>query len=197
MLKRVSTRNLLIFSAMLAGMAILAVLFLLHTWSQDQFALKIQAQNAINYRSFQIALESEFQKNRRRAQLLGEEPAISTELAGIYYGTLLGRNTSNETLRKHLLPYWHKMAAQEVQPELSIHLPGELEAIIELRGGWSHSKHEPTDPTILNQAFETEMLTKGLEKSPSGVTISIVEPLYAHRANAGEKPLIGFLRITS
>jgi len=197
MLKRVSTRNLLILSAMLAGLAIVAVLYLLHTWEQDQFALKIQTRNEINFKSFQIALESEFQKNRTRAQLLGEEPAISSELAGIYFDKLLGNNSSNDTLRKHLLPYWHKMASQEVQPELSIHLPGDLEAIIELRGGWNHSKHEQTDPTILKRAFETEMLTKGLEQSESGVTISIVEPLYALRANTEERPLIGFLRIAS
>ena len=182
---------------MLAGLAIVAVLYLLHTWEQDQFALKIQTRNEINFKSFQIALESECQKNRTRAQLLGEEPAISSELAGIYFDKLLGNNSSNDTLRKHLLPYWHKMASQEVQPELSIHLPGDLEAIIELRGGWNHSKHEQTDPTILKRAFETEMLTKGLEQSESGVTISIVEPLYALRANTEERPLIGFLRIAS
>lgn len=126
MLKRVSTRNLLIFSALLAGLTILALLFLLHTWEQEQFALKIKTQNELNYKSFQIALESEFQKNQTRAQLLGEEPAINSELAGIYYETLRGLNTSIESLRKQLLPYWHKMAANEVRPALSIHLPGGL-----------------------------------------------------------------------
>ena len=62
MLKRVSTHNLLIFSALLAGLTILALLLLLHTWEQEQFALKIKTQNELNYKSFQIALESEFQK---------------------------------------------------------------------------------------------------------------------------------------
>jgi hypothetical protein len=41
------------------------------------------------------------------------------------------------------------------------------------------------------------MLTKGLEKTESGLTISIVEPLYGQNPASGERQLIGFLRIAS
>ena len=69
----------------MAGLTILALLFLLHTWEQEQFALKIKTQNELNYKFFQIALESEFQKNHTLAQLLGAEPAINSKLAGRNY----------------------------------------------------------------------------------------------------------------
>lgn len=197
MLQRVSTRNLLISAALLVGMGIVALLFLLHSWEKDQFALKVQTQNELNHKSFQIALASEFQKNQTRAQLLGEEPSIRAELAHLYLTHQQGRISSKETLRKHLLPYWQKMAAREVQPELSLHFPGELDPIIELRGGWSHSKYESSDPSILKLAFETEMQSKGLENTDSGVTISTVEPIYTHSSPTGGKLLIGFLRIAS
>ncbi|MCZ6674874.1 MAG: response regulator [Verrucomicrobia bacterium] len=197
MLKRVSTRNLLIIAALLTGTSIAGLLFLLHSWESDQFALKVEAQNELNHRSFQIALESEFQKNQTRAQLLGEEAAIRIELAKIFQASSQANMPSTDELRGRILPYWKKMAARAIQPELSIHLPGELEPLIELRGGWSHSKHESADPVVLKNAFETEMLSKGLEQTESGVTISTVEPIYANNPLSGQRQLIGFLRIAS
>lgn len=197
MLKRVSTRNLLIMSAFLTGIVIVSLLYLLHSWEQEQFALKIKTQNELNYQSFQIALDSEFQKNQTRAQILGKEPSVAAELAKIYVESLSGQSPSIEPLRKQLLPYWQKMAANEIQPELSIHFPGQVDPLIELREGWSHSKTEAPDPAILNQAFETEMLGKGLEHTVSGITISIVEPLYAQHPENNQTFLVGFLRIAS
>ncbi|MCB1123391.1 MAG: hypothetical protein KJT03_17700, partial [Verrucomicrobiae bacterium] len=100
MLKRVSTRNLLIFSALLAGLSIISLLLLLYKWEQNQFALKIQTQGELNFKAFQIALDSEFQKNQTRAQLLGEEPAIGAELVQIFNSRLDGKQPSVENLRK-------------------------------------------------------------------------------------------------
>lgn len=197
MLKRVSTRNLLIMSALLAGAGIVSLLYLLHSWEQDQFALKIKAQNDLNYQSLQIALNSEFQKNQTRAQILGKEPAVTAELARLHVQLSEGESPSIDTLRKRLLPYWQKMAANEVQPELSIHLPNQIEPLLELRGGWSHSKSEALDTTIIRKAFETEMLSRGLEHTTSGITISIVEPLIAQHPDTNQNFLVGFLRIAS
>ena len=184
-------------SAFLAGIAIISLLYLLHSWEQDQFALKIKTQNDLNHQSFQIALNSEFQKNQTRAQILGKEPTVAAELARIYVAKLEGQIPEKEPLRKYLLPYWQKMAANEIQPELSIHLPHQIEPLLELRGGWSHSKTETPDPAILTQAFETEMLARGLEHTVSGITISIVEPLYAQHPENNQTLLVGFLRIAS
>ena len=197
MLTRVSTRNLLISAALLTGAAIVALLYLLHSWEKHQFALQIQTQNTLNEHSFRIALDSEFQKNQTRAQLLGEESAIRAELENIYWTRLKKNPASEAKLRKLVLPYWKKMSAREVQPELSIHLPGQADPILELRGGWSHAKHQPMDTSVIDRAFDTEMITKGLEQTSSGITISTVEPIYTNSSIAGPRQLIGFLRIAS
>ena len=52
MLKRVSTRNLLISAAAFAGIAIIAILNLLYSWETDKFALQIQTQTDLNRKSF-------------------------------------------------------------------------------------------------------------------------------------------------
>ena len=197
MLKRVSTRNLLVSAAFFAGIVIIGLLKLLHSWEKEQFALKIQTNNELNHKSFQIALDSEFQKNQTRAQILGEEAKLRQELQKIYFAGTQSELPSKEALRKTLLPYWQKMSAREVQPELTIHLPNSEKPLIELRGGWSHSKEEATDPTVLRLAFENEMLAKGLEQTPSGVIVSTVEPIYSINENSSNRRLIGFLRIAS
>ena len=197
MLKRISTRNLLISAALFVGLVIIAVLSLLHSWEKDQFALSIQTQNQLKQKSFHIALESEFQKNQSRVQLLGEEPAIRSELTKIFMSTQTGLAHSTEVLRKLLLPYWQKMASQEVKPELSIHLPGDPKPLVQLRGGWSRTNLDSADPGILNLAFQTELLARGLELTDSGVAISTVEPIYTHNSFSGARQLIGFLRIAS
>jgi hypothetical protein len=71
MLKRVSTRNLLISAAFFAGIVIIGLLKLLHSWENEQFALTIKTKNELNHKSSQIALDSEFQKNHPRAHILG------------------------------------------------------------------------------------------------------------------------------
>lgn len=197
MLNRVSTRNLLISAAIFAGISIIAVLKLLYNWESDQFALRVQTQNDLNHKSFQIALESEFQKNQTRAQLLGEEQSLRAELANFYLGSPNNQKSSSAKLRTLLMPYWQKMSQRDVQPELTIHLPHEVTPIIHLRGGWSHSKDEESDPAILRLAFETEMFAKGLEHTPSGIIVSTVEPIYTNYTETGSRRLIGFLRIAS
>ncbi|MDA9765024.1 hypothetical protein N9C83_06630, partial [Opitutales bacterium] len=77
-------------SVFLTGIVIVSLLYLLHSWEQEQFALKIKTQSELNYQSFQIALDSEFQKNQTRAQILGKEPSVAAELAKIYVESLSG-----------------------------------------------------------------------------------------------------------
>ena len=197
MLKRVSTRNLLISAAAFAGIAIIAILNLLYSWETDKFALQIQTQTDLNRKSFQIALESEFQKNQTRAQLLGEVEGLGDYLSEYLKEKDLALNAEAASLRKLLMPFWQKMSTHEVQPELTVHLPNQETPLFRLRGGWSHSKDEETDPSILRLAFETEMLSKGLEKTPSGVIVSTVEPIYTRNNLTGNRRLVGFLRIAS
>ena len=71
------------------------------------------------------------------------------------------------------------MSAREIQPELSVHLPGKADPIIAFRGGWSHAKDQVKDTSVLDLAFANEMLTRGLENTPSGLTITVVEPMYS------------------
>ncbi len=197
MLERVSTRNLLISAAVFSGIVIIAILNLLYTWEKEKFALQIQTQNNLNHKSFQIALESEFQKNQTRAQILGEVEGIGKYLSEFLEDSANAPTTDATSLRQLLIPYWQKMSTNEVQPELTVHLPYQETPLLRLRGGWSHNKDEETDASILKLAFETEMLSKGLEKTPSGVIISTVEPIYSHSDTKGNRRLTGFLRIAS
>ena len=102
MLKRVSTRNLLISAAAFAGIAIIAILNLLYSWETEKFALQIQTQTDLNRKSFQIALESEFQKNQTRAQLLGEVEGLGDYLSEYLKEKDLALNAEAASLRKLL-----------------------------------------------------------------------------------------------